>query len=151
MTFDSNGGEITYPPLFGKTQSVTAYTVSTSPFFKDTMPSTAISIDHRWWASTGESASFDGITQTNDRGTLIAPSGKTLVGWNTKADGTGASYAIGDPIPCTTDGGSMTLYAQYSTKKSFKGWNTAPDGSGTSYQPGDALPDSNLDLYAQWK
>ncbi len=151
VTFDSNGGEITFPPMFGKTQSVTAYTVSTSPFFKDTMPSTAISIDHRWWASTGESASFDGITQTNDRGTLIAPSGKTLVGWNTKADGTGASYAIGDPIPCTTDGGSMTLYAQYSTKKSFKGWNTAPDGSGTSYQPGDALPDSNLDLYAQWK
>ena len=33
----------------------------------------------------------------------------------------------------------------------FTGWNTAPDGSGTAYQPGDALPNSNLDLYAQWK
>lgn len=165
VTFDANGGEITYHVGFNDTKNATTYTISTSPFFKDVIPSTTFSIDHRWWEDLG-TTSIDGIEQTDDTGTLTAPSkiikqdetgtwtepsGKVFTCWNTKADGTGTSYAAGDPIPCTANGGSITLYAQYSSAKAFKEWNTKADGTGTSYQPGDALPDSNLDLYAQWK
>lgn len=164
VTFDANGGEITYHVGFNDTKKATTYTISTSPFFKDVIPSTTFSIDHRWWEDLG-ATSIDGIEQTDDTGTLTAPSkiikqdetgtwtepsGKVFTCWNTKADGTGTSYAVGDPIPCTANGGAITLYAQYSTVKAFKGWNTKADGTGTTYHPGDALPDGNLDLYAQW-
>lgn len=148
VTFDANGGKIAYQAMYKDSQSTT-YTVSTSPFFKDVIPATTFSIDHRWWFDEGIT-SLDGIEQTSKTGTLTVPSGKIFAGWNTKADGTGTSYAAGDPIPCTANGGSITLYAQYSTAKAFKGWNTKADGTGTTYHPGDALPDGNLDLYAQW-
>lgn len=149
VTFDANGGEFAYQVMFKNVQA-TAFTVATSPFFKDAIPSTTFNVDHRWWVESG-TTSLDGIEQTSKTGTLNVPSGKTLVGWNTKADGTGTSYAVGDPIPCTANGGAITLYAQYSTEKTFKEWNTKPDGTGTTYHPGDALPDGNLDLYAQWE
>lgn len=42
-------------------------------------------------------------------------SGYTFVGWNTKADGTGDSYADGQSVTnlSDTDGGNVTLYAQW--------------------------------------
>ena len=41
---------------------------------------------------------------------ITAPVNKTLVGWNTKADGTGQDYAAGDSYSTTR---SVTLYAKY--------------------------------------
>ena len=40
--------------------------------------------------------------------TFTAPEGKVFDGWNTVADGTGTSYAVGDDVT-----GNLTLYAQW--------------------------------------
>lgn len=75
-----------------------------------------------------------------------------FTGWNTKADGTGTAYSDKQSVYnlSATNGATITLYAQWD-HWIFDSWNTAPDGSGTTYNPGDALPNSNLDLYAQWR
>lgn len=75
-----------------------------------------------------------------------------FTGWNTKADGTGTAYSDKQSVSnlSATNGATITLYAQWG-HWIFDSWNTAPDGSGATYNPGDALPNSNLDLYAQWR
>lgn len=75
-----------------------------------------------------------------------------FTGWNTKADGTGTAYSDKQSVSnlSATNGATITLYAQWG-HWIFDSWSTAPDGSGTTYNPGDALPNSNLDLYAQWR
>ena len=62
-------------------------------------------------------------------GTGITRDGYTFKGWNTKADGSGTSYAPGDTITITED---MTLYAQW--EKTSSGSTTTPGktGSGTT-------------------
>lgn len=70
--------------------------------------------------------------------------GYSFAGWYTAASG---GTQVTSSTVCQ---GNATVYAQW-YHSVFTGWNTAQDGSGTTYQPGDALPNSNLDLYAQWK
>ena len=54
----------------------------------------------------GQSGSYTIAATTG----ITAPVNKTLVGWNTKADGTGQDYAAGDSYSTTR---SVTLYAKY--------------------------------------
>ncbi|MCL1974541.1 MAG: InlB B-repeat-containing protein, partial [Firmicutes bacterium] len=44
---------------------------------------------------------------------LVAPAGRTFLGWNTKADGSGTAYAAGDRI-ADEQMSDLTLYAQWS-------------------------------------
>lgn len=117
----------------------------------------------------------------DDEATAVASnpftySGKAFVGWNTEANGSGYSYAVGDAVS-----EDLTLYAQWSdiytvtydknggtgtmantqneivactftapSGKTFKEWNTAADGKGTKYEVG-AIVTSDLNLYAIWK
>ena len=63
---------------------------------------------------TGSMASqvipYNTATALNTMSGLTAPSGKTFVGWNTAADGSGTSYANGASVKLTTN---TTLYAQW--------------------------------------
>lgn len=92
-----------------------------------------------------------GFAQTISANTFMR-SNCIFTGWNTKADGTGTAYSDKQSVSnlSATNGATITLYAQWAHYV-FNGWNTSADGSGTTYQPGNALPNSNLDLYAQWK
>ena len=58
--------------------------------------------------------------------------GYSFNGWNTKADGSGTAYADKDSVKnlTTTNGGTVTLYAQWTAKKYTVAYN-ANGGSGT--------------------
>jgi len=90
------------------------------------------------WTTLGETVSYDAngatdgdlpstaayqasnfVTVLNNSGGLLNP-GFTFAGWNTEADGTGASYVAGDTF--TMPNAPVVLYAQW-----------APEGSSFSY------------------
>lgn len=56
-----------------------------------------------------------GRNLTLNRGTNFKRTGYTLTGWNTKRDGSGAAYALGETTKnlTTRNGGTVTLYAQW--------------------------------------
>lgn len=71
--------------------------------------------------------------------------GYTFAGWNTKADGTGTSYTDKQSVSnlSSTDGGSVTLYAQWTAKDITINWNAnggsvTPTSSTYTYD-GDAI------------
>ncbi|MBR3003212.1 MAG: InlB B-repeat-containing protein [Clostridia bacterium] len=67
--------------------------------------------------ANGGSGSMSKTTGTNPvvaSNGFTAPSGKEFKGWNTKADGSGTSYAVG-----AKPGKSVTLYAQWELKSSY--------------------------------
>ena len=55
--------------------------------------------------------------------------GYRFVGWNTKADGTGTSYAGNGAVMNLTTGGSMFLYAQWQKKEYSVTYTDGVDGS----------------------
>lgn len=85
--------------------------------------------------------------------------------WNTRADGSGSSYANKASVKnLRATAGVATLHAQWSkgfvqlpdpgTKKgyAFKGWYDAPSGGSLVGQAGDRVSvSSNTRYYAQWK
>lgn len=68
-------------------------------------------------ATSGSVASMNVAYNTADvlPANGFTKTGYTFAGWNTKADGAGTSYAAGDPAKelATTDGATVTLYAQW--------------------------------------
>lgn len=107
--------------------------------------------------ANGGSGSMSNETMTYDTSkalttNTITRQGYSFVGWNTKPDGSGISYSDGQKVTniASTNGATVTLYAQWGHWV-FDSWNTSADGRGTTYKIGSALPDSNLDLYAQWR
>jgi uncharacterized repeat protein (TIGR02543 family) len=70
--------------------------------------------------ANGGSGSMNSSTHTYGTSSALTTSvytktGYTFAGWNTKADGTGTSYADGASVSTltTTSGGTVTLYAQW--------------------------------------
>ncbi len=103
------------------------------------------------------------ITLNPQSGT-VSPTSKTVSyifkNWNTKADGSGTTYASGAKYSANA---GATLYAQWTnpaayalptptrTGYTFKGWNTKSDGTGTSYAAGaNYSATANVTLYAIW-
>lgn len=117
---------------------------------------------------------FTGAGNLNT-GTGMSKSGVNISSWNTKADGTGASYSLGSSYTAVQD---VTLFAIYAAKTvtfnanggtgsdytqtssgptaltansfirtgySFSGWNTATDGSGASFANSASFPFSTDD------
>ena len=87
--------------------------------------------------------------------------GYTFKAWNTKADGSGTTYADGAEMTLTSD---LTLYAQWNSSTttaavtlptptrsgySFQGWATS--SSASNGVTGSYTPTGNVTLYAIWK
>lgn len=56
-----------------------------------------------------------------DKDAFVHDDGKILVGWNTRSDGTGETFAPDDSVSklTTTDGGEVTLYAMWHTPQAI--------------------------------
>ena len=72
--------------------------------------------------SSGGSGSMSDQTIKRDETTTLAANafsskGYTFAGWNTKADGTGTSYADKASVKNLAAGGTITLYAQWTANK----------------------------------
>lgn len=72
--------------------------------------------------SSGGSGSMSDQTIKRDETTTLAATafsrtGYTFAGWNTKADGTGTSYADKASVKNLATGGTITLYAQWTANK----------------------------------
>ena len=80
-----------------------------------------------------------GVKEALSTNTFTAPSGKEFNGWNTKADGTGTSYAAGYDKSdlTTTDEATVILYAQW---KSISTGNNGGTGGGGSVGGGSSAP-----------
>ena len=98
----------------------------------------------------------------SDWKTPTAPEGNALVKWNTRADGTGTEYDLGQEVIFTND---VTLYAQNDCTTTytslgkpftlpegywFDGWYTEPEGGEKVVTP-VTLTDGNMTVYAHWK
>jgi uncharacterized repeat protein (TIGR02543 family) len=102
------------------------------------------------------------IYYNTNEGSAISPGTKqvycTFKNWNTKTDGTGASYNPGAPY---SSGVSATLYAQWNNpvagelsvpvraSYTFKGWYTSSIG-GTPVTPATIIT-GDMNIYAQWE
>lgn len=151
-----------YDAASGGTQYYTASSASARTFDK-----TSDTTLYAQWTANTYTIVFNGNGSTSGstaNESMTYDTAKTLTGngfvrdgyifdsWNTKADGTGTSYFDGQKVANLTSaaGATVTLYAQWGHWV-FDSWNTSADGSGATYKIGSALPDSNLDLYAQWR
>lgn len=89
--------------------------------------------------SQSKTANVD-ITLSSD---VPTRNGYTFLGWNTQADGNGTAYAAGATYTHDQDGGTVTLYAQWTPWKHTIHYNSniptnAPTGTTTvSNMPGD--------------
>lgn len=109
------------------------------------------------WTANTYTLTYEGMGGTPSK---TSQTGKYNSAWGTLATATRTGYSFAGWYTAASGGtqvtsstvcqGNTTVYAQW-YHSVFTGWNTAQDGSGTTYQPGDALPNSNLDLYAQWR
>jgi len=119
---------------------------------------------------TGPSPTSGAGSLTLSSGTGLSKTGINISSWNTRADGTGQTFALGSSM---LPSGDTTLYAQYvartvtfnsnggsgsmstqtsagptglssnsfsNTGYTFSGWNTAADGSGADYADGATYP-----------
>lgn len=69
----------------------------------------------------------DGITQIKENSGGLVKSGYKFDGWNTKSDGSGTNYAVGESVKVTED---MVLYAKWTPKR-----KSSDSSSGTKIQP----------------
>ena len=77
-----------------------------------------------------------------DRNAFVKDGGQVLVGWNTRADGTGESFAPDDSVSrlTATDGGEVTLYAMWHTPQAIVSFD-AQGGSAVEDKHFDELPE----------
>jgi uncharacterized repeat protein (TIGR02543 family) len=75
-----------------------------------------------------EDIKYSGEAFTASDNTFTAPSGKTFMGWNTAANGTGTSYAAGAKV--TMPGAALTLYAIWDEIPTVT--NVTPSGTGAA-------------------
>lgn len=76
-----------------------------------------------------------GTAATTPEAATFTRTGHTFAGWNTKADGTGTSYAAGADIAYPAEGRTLTLYAQWKAdtyKVEFRDWKGRTITSGTA-------------------
>ena len=120
----------------------TAYPVTSNGF---TMPAATVTLYAQWVnTSVNYTLTYDGNGSTSGSvpasptsypsgasvsvlsQTSLVKSGYTFLGWNTAADGTGASYPIGNSIVMSSD---KTLYAQWVGGSVAKSCGTGTGGS----------------------
>jgi uncharacterized repeat protein (TIGR02543 family) len=77
-----------------------------------------------------------------DKDAFVNDGGKVLVGWNTRADGTGESFAADDSVSMLTpqDGGEVTLYAIWYAPQAIVSFD-AQGGSAVDDKHFDNLPE----------
>ncbi len=117
-TTNSNAATLTVNPV-----SVTTYTVT---YNGNGNTGGSVPTDSASYASGSI------VTVLGNTGSL-AKTGYTFVGWNTAADGTGTTYAVGNTFTIT---GNTTLYAQWtknSSGSSTGGGSTGGDAAATYY------------------
>ena len=83
---------------------------------------------------------------------FVNDGGKVLVGWNTRADGTGESFAAGDSVSKLTpqDGGEATLYAMWYAPQAIVSFD-AQGGSAVEDKHFDNLPENYGSLSDSYK
>lgn len=86
-----------------------------------------IGVNYHGNGGTFDGASVYGNKDTTVESSLFTYEGHTFIGWNTAADGSGTSYAVGDPI--NYGSGTIDLYAQwaytFNLKLSYSGFASA--------------------------
>ncbi len=80
-------------------------------------------------------------------GTKPTRSGYTFKNWNTKADGSGTTYASGASY---TGDANLTLYAQWTAVTTLKSITVKTNPTKTSYYVGDTLNTAGLSLTASY-
>ena len=99
------------------TVTITASIAATSSYWGKSVTSSTITVSNPTYSVTYKANGGTGDDVTNDSETTIssntftAPATKAFVGWNTKSDGTGTPYAVGDAVD-----DNLTLYAQWRYK-----------------------------------
>jgi uncharacterized repeat protein (TIGR02543 family) len=116
----TDGGTVT---LYAQWATI-SYTIA----YKDTLDSS--------WSNSTKVAGGETVTIG---GQSISHTGKTLTGWNTKADGSGTGYKEGQKVTnlTNTDGGTVTLYAQWANWK----YTIHFDGNGAA---GGSMADQSM-------
>lgn len=175
LTFDSNGGSAVQSTTYAFNSTITAPTAPTKTgytfagwylgenrfdFTAQKMPASNITLVAKWnansytvqyFANTGEGTLND--SKLTIEGELTLPTntftkvGYTFTGWNTKADGTGTTYADGAKISLNaTNPENIKLYAQWTantyTIKFDANMNgvTAPTNVNATYDVNATLP-----------
>ena|GEM_PF-1621011 len=154
-----NGGKWTFQGWDANKKTISGDDVifnGTWTFTADTPASPTYAVDYDANGGSGSHADT-GLTSGSDYVILGQPAtgitrdGYTFKGWNTKADGSGTSYAPGDTITITED---LTLYAQWektssgsttsNTTNNTTGKTTGSSGTTSSPKTGDT---SNMTLW----
>ena len=98
-----------------------------------------------------------GTTATTAEAGIFLRKGHTFAGWNTKADGTGATSGTMADLTVTYDAKAALPANRYAKSgETFTGWNTKADGSGAMYRNRAEVTnlastrDAVVVLYAQW-
>lgn len=87
--------------------------------------------------ATSDGKTVYGYTMPNVQPSPFSYDGHCFTGWNTKADGSGTAYKVGDPI--SYGSGAVDLYAQWVYSATF-GFSDSSSGgtSGLSFYVGNA-------------
>ena len=138
LTMDNNDGD-----------TPTSVTQSASGF-KGIMQMGNFTLNAQWtpWkhtvkydANAGNDASVKGIPASQSKTANVdiklssgvpTRNGYTFLGWNTQADGNGTAYAVGATYTHDQDGGTVTLYAQWTPWKHVLHYNKNVPTSSTS-------------------
>ena len=148
ITYDANGGSGA-PANQSKTQGIDLTLSSVKPSRAD-------------GSATGYTVTLDANGGTVDTDSLNAARtiSYSFKNWNTKADGTGVSYA---PAANYTTDAALSLYAQWNSSTEtmavtlptptregylFRGWGTS--GNASAGVIGEYTPNGSITLYALW-
>ena len=154
VTVDPNGGSGTAKTYVGALSKDQTYgTDSVGIYIEDP------GYTRKAYESTGAADAKDGSgNQYQYPFTLQTSSDKTIYaqwkfnGLKIAYHANGGKGTMSDTILAKGDTTTLTSNSFTRTGFTFNGWNTKPDGKGTSYNNAQSVtPDSDLDLYAQWK
>jgi len=144
VTTDTNGNftDTWTAPSSATTATLTASVDSTSIKTQSTIQVQAFTVTYKGNGNSGGTVPTDSNTYTSDSSATVldntgnlTQTGYTFAGWNTKADGSGTSYAAGSTL--TMPASDVTLYAQW-TKTPY---TVSYNGNGST--GGTAPTDSN--------
>lgn len=154
VTIDPNGGNNTTKSYVGALSENQTYgTDSVGIYIKDP------GYTRKAYESDGANEKKDGTgTKYQYPFTLKTSSNKTIYaqwkfnGFKISYHANGGTGTMSDTILAKGDAVSLTSNSFARTGFIFDGWNTSAKGTGTSYRNSQTVtPDSNMDLYAQWK
>lgn len=118
-----------WSPAISQDSTVTSDVTYTAQFARQSLYAYTVTFDANGGSGQMDSQTFSSGVEQNLRENAFTRDGYLFQGWNTKADGSGVTYADKGSLMPDTD---MTLYAQWSFSS---GWLTDANGK-TYYQDG---------------